>query len=60
MGQMNEYKGFSISPGVILEGKLKYVGLIARKPGIKIESPKHERYNRKELYNAIKEFTNKK
>lgn len=60
MGGLNEYKGFSVAPGVIQEGKLKYVGLIARRPGLRIEAPVHEKYNRKELYNAIKEFTNKK
>ena len=60
MGQENEYKGFSVAPGVIQEGKLKYVGLIARRPGLRIEAPVHEKYNRKELYKAIKEFTNKK
>lgn len=59
MGDFNEYKGFVISPGVILEDRTKYVGLIARKPGVRIEAPINEKYNYKELRNAIREFTNK-
>lgn len=42
------------------EGKMRYVGLIARKRGIRIEAPEQERYDRQGLYDAIKEFTNKK
>lgn len=60
MGNLNELKGFSVAPGVIREGKITYVGLIARKPGVRIEAPIHDKYNRKALYDAIKEFTNKK
>lgn len=54
-----EYKGFSISLGTIREGKRKYVGLIARAPGRRIEAPINDRYNHKNLRKAITEFTNK-
>ncbi len=59
MEDTTEYKGFTISTGIILEGKYKYMGYVAKKRGIRIEAPMHEPCNQKELRSAINEFIRK-
>lgn len=59
MEDITEYEGFTISTGIIREGKLKYMGYIAKKRGIRIESPMHEPYNYNEIKQAINEFIRK-
>lgn len=57
---VKEYKGFTIQLTVITEGKSKYMGLVARSRGIRIESPRHENNNRVNLCRTIDQFINSK
>lgn len=53
------HKGFSISLERIQENRKTYVGLVARKRGIKIESPINNGMSIKGIYKAINELNSK-
>lgn len=57
--ETTEYKGFVVSVGIIHDGNTRYSGLIARRPGVRIEAPWHDRINYRGIRTAINQFTNK-
>lgn len=50
------YKGFLITTGIISQDENGYTGLIASRPGIKIESPFSDPLNIEGMEQAIDEF----
>jgi len=60
MSNSQQYKGFSISYDTIRDGNEQYTGLVAKRSGIRIESPQNNRNNYSAVCKSIDELKSNK